>query len=407
MPTNDDLTHFRQVALPIVAQCAGEDPSVSRAIVPELSHMVEICLTGELPLFHLSVLLKSMTTLKSKPDANVATYLLSTQVILDPSEHPDVNLANSFVRFFKKSDPSLQGLQDRVLGFRARVLNLETNETEDIHRSEFIEDRSSWLAQCFIEGRSVLIRSLAKSLLVFIEGRAALSIAGASSDPPSPFSQFRDAGGKGQEQVTWLSKPPLASPEFRKHGKWWTTIYRGVESKLNDQIGFSYIHYLLSHPNQDVSVKALVENFRVKSFAGYDSFPQSTEEMQNEGFQSFDPGIDAIEPDERQRLKNQLSSLDERISYAQGRGDYETVQKLEEDRSAIVADIKKRTDIHGRARKVLSPSERNRKSVQKAIDRALKNVGEHNVTLREHLKRSIKTGTFCRYQPEPHVDWNL
>jgi hypothetical protein len=56
-----------------------------------------------------------------------------------------------------------------------------------------------------------------------------------------------------------------------------------------------------------------------------------------------------------------------------------------------------------------SPSERARASVTRAVRFAMVRIREHEPQLAEHLDRSIRTGTYCAYLPDPRapVAWKL
>jgi hypothetical protein len=47
--------------------------------------------------------------------------------------------------------------------------------------------------------------------------------------------------------------------------------------------------------------------------------------------------------------------------------------------------------------------------VTRAIRSALARIREHSTILGEHLDRTVHTGTFCSYMPDPRapVDWRL
>jgi hypothetical protein len=47
--------------------------------------------------------------------------------------------------------------------------------------------------------------------------------------------------------------------------------------------------------------------------------------------------------------------------------------------------------------------------VTRAIRAAIPRIGEHSPELGEHLERTIHTGRFCSYSPDPRalVDWRL
>ena len=59
--------------------------------------------------------------------------------------------------------------------------------------------------------------------------------------------------------------------------------------------------------------------------------------------------------------------------------------------------------LGGRDRRAASASERARVSVTRAIRQAMARIGEHHPQLGEHLSRTIRTGTYCAYLPDPRA----
>jgi hypothetical protein len=65
--------------------------------------------------------------------------------------------------------------------------------------------------------------------------------------------------------------------------------------------------------------------------------------------------------------------------------------------------------LGGRDRKAASTSERARVKVTRAIRTALKRVGDHDAGLGRELDSTVRTGTFCAYEPDPRrpVAWHV
>jgi len=63
--------------------------------------------------------------------------------------------------------------------------------------------------------------------------------------------------------------------------------------------------------------------------------------------------------------------------------------------------------LGGRDRAAGSVAERARMRATKAIRAAIDRIRPHDSKLAEHLGRSVRTGTFCVYSPDPaaRVDW--
>ena len=63
--------------------------------------------------------------------------------------------------------------------------------------------------------------------------------------------------------------------------------------------------------------------------------------------------------------------------------------------------------LGGRERRAGSHAERSRVNVTRAISLALAKIDESHPALGEHFARTIKTGTFCSYAPDPRapIEW--
>lgn len=74
-----------------------------------------------------------------------------------------------------------------------------------------------------------------------------------------------------------------------------------------------------------------------------------------------------------------------------------------------MAQLATAVGLGGRDRKAVSTAERARLNVTRAIRTAIDRLAGHSPALAEHLSRSIRTGTFCAYHPDPErpVRWAL
>jgi hypothetical protein len=65
--------------------------------------------------------------------------------------------------------------------------------------------------------------------------------------------------------------------------------------------------------------------------------------------------------------------------------------------------------LGGRDRKAVSNAERARVNVTRAIRGVLKRVAEFDADLGRELESTVRTGTFCAYEPDPRrpVTWTI
>jgi hypothetical protein len=72
------------------------------------------------------------------------------------------------------------------------------------------------------------------------------------------------------------------------------------------------------------------------------------------------------------------------------------------ERAAILAELQRGTGLGGRAREFSSDAERARISVTKALRTALDKIEEQAPIAAAHLRNSLRTGRYCRYEPAPN-----
>ena len=99
--------------------------------------------------------------------------------------------------------------------------------------------------------------------------------------------------------------------------------------------------------------------------------------------------------------RRRLAEIEDDIEQARALEDTEREMQADAERDFLVRELSRAVGLHGRDRRAASTSERARVSVTRAIRQAIVRVGEHHPELGEHLDRTIRTGTYCAYVPEP------
>jgi hypothetical protein len=77
------------------------------------------------------------------------------------------------------------------------------------------------------------------------------------------------------------------------------------------------------------------------------------------------------------------------------------------ERDALVAELAAVTGLGGGPRRAGSDAERRRKAVGNRIRQALARIEDVHPPLGRHLRVSVRTGTFCRYDPDHEVRWHV
>ena len=98
--------------------------------------------------------------------------------------------------------------------------------------------------------------------------------------------------------------------------------------------------------------------------------------------------------------KRRLLELSEQRIEAQKYDDREELEKIEKEREEIEKCLSCQFPS--------SPeSERLRKSIRNAIQRALENMKEYHPLLAKHLGNAIQKGRKCSYQPDKEIFWDI
>jgi tetratricopeptide (TPR) repeat protein len=207
------------------------------------------------------------------------------------------------------------------------------------------------------------------------------------------------ADGSAPVPLQTVPRPNL----FRREGEYWTIAYEGESFRLRDLKGLRYLARLLGEPGREFHVLDLVT-----MESGAAGGPGGRRE----------PGLTVTRPTglgplldagAKEAYRRRLRDLEEELEDAREAADPARALRLEREREFLIAELARAVGLGGRDRKTAAPAERARVSVTRAIRAALARIREHNPTLSNHLDRTVRTGTYCSYQPDPRApaDWRV
>jgi hypothetical protein len=173
---------------------------------------------------------------------------------------------------------------------------------------------------------------------------------------------------------------------FVRDGDGWTVAFAGVNASLRDRKGLGDLARLLAVPHREVAALDLVA-------AGG-------------GVAAADLG-EVLDADAREAYRARLRDLEDELAEADDHGDAGRSARLAAERDALVEQLVGAYGLGGRSRRVGGSAERARTAVRSRIRDALDRIAELNPDLGRHLRRSVRTGTFCVYDPDPEVVWEL
>ncbi|MDQ4090621.1 MAG: transcriptional regulator, partial [Actinomycetota bacterium] len=107
--------------------------------------------------------------------------------------------------------------------------------------------------------------------------------------------------------------------------------------------------------------------------------------------------------------RRRLKELEEDLDEAQAFNDPERAARAEAELEALKGELARAVGLGGRDRMAASSAERARLNVTRAIRSVVERIGAVHPKLGEHLRLTVRTGTFCSYQPDPAapVVWDL
>ncbi len=188
---------------------------------------------------------------------------------------------------------------------------------------------------------------------------------------------------------------------IRPDGPLWQIELAGQRASVKDLKGIRYLRRLVAEPGREFHVLDLVavENGTLPS-TGRES-----------GLVSHrgEPGMPMLDDAARAAYRRRLAEVDEDIDEAVRLNDLGRQAKAEADRAYLVAELSRAAGLGGRRRTVGGSSERARSSVARSLRYALAELDVQHPAAAEHLRSSLRTGTYCSYQPDPfaRIDWHL
>jgi hypothetical protein len=200
--------------------------------------------------------------------------------------------------------------------------------------------------------------------------------------------------------------PPVGvrSATFRRDGDVWSIGGERVV-RLRHSKGLTYLARLIAEPGREFHALDLVGQ---GSLDGDRSVSGS--EAAALGLHVDDASGTAVLDDEakaayRARIHELQAELDEAESFH----DPIRAETARAELDALEAQLAAAFGLGGKARPEGSAAERARQSVTKAIREATRRIATEDGAIGEHLQRSVRTGIYCVYDPDPAtpVTWSM
>jgi tetratricopeptide (TPR) repeat protein len=188
---------------------------------------------------------------------------------------------------------------------------------------------------------------------------------------------------------------------FRREGDYWTVAFDGHTVRVRDRKGTRYVARLLADPHREFHVIDLVAGEMDMPASGHTAAEPA---LSYAVLGDAGPVLDARAKDAYRR---RLTEIEDDIDEARARGDSARGAQANTERELLVRELSRAVGLGGRDRRVGSAAERARASVTRAVRQAVLRIREHHPSLGTHLDRTIRTGTYCAYDPRTPVVWEL
>jgi hypothetical protein len=190
---------------------------------------------------------------------------------------------------------------------------------------------------------------------------------------------------------------------FRREGDYWLLAFEGRIVRLRDMRGVQYLARLLGSPGREFHVVDLVAVAQVG--------PADTIHVAERGWRFGDAGDagEMLDARAKDAYRRRLTEIEDDLEEARALGHTSRVAQAEAERDFLARELSRAVGLGGRDRRVGSAAERARASVTRAVRQAMGRIGAQHPPLGAHLERTIRTGTYCGYLPDPRVSvaWKL
>lgn len=208
-----------------------------------------------------------------------------------------------------------------------------------------------------------------------------------------------------QEPRADAAAPGAAPAKLRREGDYWSVRFGGAPFRLRDMKGLRYLARLLERPGQELHVLDLIA-LEAPAEGRRPGGGARDPALEGDGRGAIGPGLDA---QAKAEYRARLEELQDELAEAEQWNDPEREARARQELELLADQLAGAVGLGGRDRPTGSAAERARVSVTRAIHGAIARLGEHDRDLHAHLRATIRTGTYCSYQPDPRVplEWRL
>lgn len=177
-------------------------------------------------------------------------------------------------------------------------------------------------------------------------------------------------------------------PTFLLEGDFWKVWFEKERTTLKDGVGLRHIAQLLSSPGRRWHCADLL-----------------AQDAGHCGPTPAGSGGEATDKASIRSYKARLEAIAEELLEAKMENDVHRQVELREEAEQLANHLSSVTGLGGEPRPAADDAEKARQTVTTAIRRSLKAIEKKHPELWKHLRKHLKTGSFCCYAPDPEVTW--
>ena len=171
---------------------------------------------------------------------------------------------------------------------------------------------------------------------------------------------------------------------FVRRGDMWELSFKNTKAIIKDAKGLHDLVKMLAEPGKEFHCSVLMESA-----------------LENES------GIEASDARAKTDYQQKIRALQYEIGEAEAMNDQAKLTELQETYDRLLEHLSASMGLAGKSRTIGSAVEKARAAVTWRIRNAIKKIEKAHPSLGKHLSVSVKTGTFCSYNPETAIHWQL
>lgn len=182
---------------------------------------------------------------------------------------------------------------------------------------------------------------------------------------------------------------------FRREGELWRLAFAGRAALLRDAKGLRDLATLLAAPGREhAALDLTAEGVPARR-------PVAHGELDGP---AADLG-ETVDATARAAYQARIRELEAELDEADTAGDPERSARSQAERDSLLEQLAQAYGLGGRARRTGSPAERARTAVTARIRDSIRRIEQVHPELGRHLRKAVRTGIFCAYDPEEPVAW--